>query len=32
MDEDTHLEALANLLKDAEQSIKDEADKEVSED
>lgn len=29
MDEDTHLEALADLLKDAEQSIKDEADKEV---
>ena len=29
MDEDTHLEALADLLKDAEQSIKDDADKEV---
>ena len=29
MDEDTHLEVLADLLKDAEQSIKDEADKVV---
>lgn len=29
MDKNIHLEALADLLKDAEQSIKDEADKEV---
>lgn len=29
MDEDTHLEALTDILKDADQTIKDEADKEV---
>lgn len=29
MDEDKHLEALTDILKDVEQSIKDEADKEV---
>lgn len=29
MDKDKHLESLADLLKDAEQSIKDDADKEV---